>query len=96
MIDKFRKDNIWMGIILGILLPVITFGIFYGILYLVELKTGKIDFISVQKILLLAIIPNILLLRYYLLKLKYDLTGRGIVTATFLYAILFALLEFAV
>ena len=91
MIEKLRRDNIWMGILLGILLPLLLFGILYGIL----LRTGNIkENITMQKILLLSILPNLFLLRYYLLKLKYDLTGRGILLATFLYGILFVVLEF--
>jgi len=92
--EKLRRDNIWMGILLGILLPLLLFGILYGILYFVELKTGNISAITIQKILLVSILPNVFLLRYYLLKLKYDLTGRGILLVTFLYAILFGILAF--
>ena len=93
--EKLRRDNMWMGILLGIVLPLLLFGILYGILYLVELKTGKIGNITIQKILLLSIFPNLFTLRYYLLKLKYDLTGRGILLATFLYTIVFVVLNFS-
>ena len=93
--EKLRRDNIWMGILLGIVLPLLLFGILYGILYFIELKTGKIENITIQKILLLSIFPNLFTLRYYLLKLKNDLTGRGILLATFLYTVLFVVLEFA-
>ena len=91
--EKLRRDNMGMGILLGIFLPLLLFGILYGMLYLVELKTGNIEAVTIQKILLISIFPNLFLLRYYLLKLKYDLTGRGVLLATFLYALLFAILE---
>jgi len=95
MMEKLRRDNMWMGTALGILVPLLLFGILYGILYFIEMKTGNMEKITSQKILLLSILPNVFLLRYYLLKLKHDLTGRGILLATFLHAILFAVLEFA-
>ena len=94
MIEKLRRDNIGMGILLGVFFPLLLFGILSGLHYFVELKTGNIEAVTVQKILLFSILPNLFLLRYYLLKLKYDLTGRGILLATFLYAILFIVLEF--
>lgn len=92
--ERFRRDSIGMGILLGALLPAALFGILTGIVALVEKFTGNIEIITIQKILLVSIVPNVFLLRYYLLKLKYDLTGRGIVIATFVYAILFIILEF--
>ena len=95
MMGKLRRDNMWMGVLLGIFVPLVLWGILYGILYLIEQKTGKIASVTTQKTLLLSILPNLFILRHYLLKLKYDLTGRGIVLATFLYAILFVVLEFA-
>lgn len=92
--DRLRRDSMWMGLIMGLLLPAAIFGILEGILAIVTHFTGKIDIIDSQKVLLLSIIPNLFLLRYYLLKLKYDLTGRGILGATFVLGIVFAVLEF--
>ena len=81
---------------MGFIVPAVLFGILYGILALIEMYTGPIEKITIQKLLLLSIIPNLFLLRYYLLKLKYDLTGRGIMIVTFVWAILFVVLEFTV
>ena len=93
--EQLRRDNIWMGILLGLIIPAILFSLLTGIVCIVEHYTGEIEVVTSQKILLLSIVPNLFLLRYYLLKLKYDLTGRGILTSTFLVAILFIILEFA-
>lgn len=92
--EKLRRDSTLMGLILGFLAPGILFGLIYGVLFLIGKQINNSEIVSIQKILLLSIIPNLFLLRYYLLKLKYDLTGRGILMATFILAILFAILEF--
>ncbi|MDR2867929.1 MAG: hypothetical protein LBV46_00105 [Bacteroidales bacterium] len=94
--QTLRQDNFWVGTITGILVPSLIFGILTLILALVEHFTGKLDVVSIQKIILLSVVPNLFILRYYLLKLKYDLTGRGILTATFVIGLLFVVLEFTV
>ena len=93
--EQLRRDNIWMGILLGIAIPAVLFGILTGIVCIVEQYTGEMELVTSQKILLLSVVPNLFLLRHYLLKLKYDLTGRGILTSTFVVAILFVVLEFS-
>lgn len=95
-VDKLRRDSMPMGLFIGFICPAVCFGILYGIIVLVQQKTGALQMDRmVQKLILLSVIPNVLLLRYYLVKLKYDLTGRGILLVTFAIAILFAVLEFA-
>ena len=83
-----------MGLLLGLFVPAVLFGILYGIIAIIEYFAGNIAFVLMQKVLLLSIVPNLFLLRYYLLKLKYDLTGRGILLMTFILGILFIILEF--
>lgn len=94
IIEKLRKDSLLMGIILGTVTPVALFALLKLIVFLFEMKTGPIDLVTNQKLLILSIVPNVILLRYYLLKLKYDLTGRGIVAVTFIIAIVFSIIEF--
>lgn len=97
--EKLRRDSWLMGICLGICVPALTFGILYGLVYLILVAFGKpLDILNlelVKKFILLSIVPSVFVIRYYLLKLKYDLTGRGILLVTFLIAIGFAVLEFA-
>ncbi|MCQ2272064.1 MAG: hypothetical protein MJZ72_04660 [Bacteroidales bacterium] len=93
-VEKLRRDSMWMGIVMGIICPAIVFGLLYGIVVIVQHQTGNLNIEKmIQKILLLSAIPNVLLMRHYLVKLKYDLTGRGILLVTFCIAILFAILE---
>ena len=99
LLEKLRRDSWTMGITLGICIPALTFGVLYGLVYLILVAFGKpLDILSldlVKKFILLSIVPSVFVMRYYLLKLKYDLTGRGILLVTFLIAIGFAVLEFA-
>lgn len=94
IIDTLRRDSLWMGILIGILCPALIFGLIELIIFIIEKNFERVAVIEIQKILLLSVIPNLFILRHYLLKLKYDLTGRGILLATFLIAILFTILEF--
>lgn len=95
-VDKLRKDSMPMGLFIGFICPAICFGLLYAIITLVQHQTGALNMDRmIQKLILLSVIPNVLLLRYYLVKLKYDLTGRGILLVTFAIALLFAVLEVA-
>ncbi|MBO6050407.1 MAG: hypothetical protein J6P65_00330 [Bacteroidales bacterium] len=95
-VDKLRKDSMPMGLFIGFICPAICFGLLYAIITLVQHQTGALNMDRmIQKLILLSVIPNVLLLRYYLVKLKYDLTGRGILLITFAIALLFAVLEIA-
>ena len=95
-VDKLRRDSLPMGLIIGFVCPAVLFGILYAIVVIVQQHTGALNIEKmIQKLILLSVIPNVLLLRYYLVKLKYDLTGRGILLVTFAIAMLFAVLEIA-
>ncbi|MBR6064100.1 MAG: hypothetical protein IKP54_08100 [Bacteroidales bacterium] len=94
-VEKLRKDSLPMGLFIGFICPAIFFGILYAVITLVQHQTGALQMDRmVQKLILLSVVPNVLILRYYLVKLKYDLTGRGILLVTFAIAMLFAVLEF--
>ena len=99
LLEKLRRDSWMMGIMLGISVPALTFGVLYGLVYLVLTAFGKpLDILNldlIKKFILLSIVPSVFVIRYYLLKLKFDLTGRGILLVTFLIGIVFAVLEFA-
>lgn len=95
MLDKLRQDSFWMGLLLGLLIPAILFGFFKLIIFFLPAQISENNVFTLQRLILISIIPNVLLLRYYLLKLKYDLTGRGILAMTFLFAIIFVIIEFS-
>lgn len=101
MMEKLRRDSYAVGIILGILIPAVLFGIIYGIYALIVhsnpqmlVRNPGLTKDLIPKFILLALIPNIFTLRYYLLKLKFDKSGRGILGVTFLWAIVFLAAQF--
>jgi len=95
MIDKLRKDSFWMGLALGFLIPMHIFFLLKFIVFFLPHQIQDANVFSLQRLILISIIPNVFLLRYYLLKLKYDLTGRGILAVTFILGIIFIIIEFA-
>ena len=89
--EKLKSDQMWLGVVLGLLLPAVVF----GLLYLVArccAPVGKELLIPMSTVLLVSIFTNLFTMRYYLVKLKYDRTGRGILLVTFLMAIAYFLL----
>ena len=94
MINKLRKDSLWMGLALGFLIPMHIFFLMELIIYFLPQEIKDANVFTLQRLILISIIPNVFLLRYYLLKLKYDLTGRGIVAMTFVIGIIFIIIEF--
>lgn len=101
LLEKLRRDSWGMGLFLGSFVPAITFGVLCGIIALFAVIFGHsakeiLTIELIKKLILLSIVPSVFIMRHYLLKLKFDLTGRGILVITFVIAILFAVLEFAV
>ena len=81
-----NRDSLLLGIIIGIVLPLISVGILYPISTFFA-PAGKDYLIAMSNIILLSVLPNLFVLRYYLLKLKLDKTGRGILLVSFILAI---------
>lgn len=82
--NRLRTDTFVMGLILGVLLPLLSYGIFYLIGISLDGLSGKEGVLKPQTIGLISIFTNLFSLRYFLLKLKFDRTGRGILFVTFL------------
>lgn len=85
----FKKDSYWVGLLSGALAPVI----FYGLLYVVDMLFdnyfGKHIVRENHYLILLSIIPNILLLRYYLGKQKFTKTGSALLLLTIVFVLLY-------
>lgn len=90
MIKKiFKNDSFLLGLILGIAAPWALLGIIFGIDYLLRQLLKMPILISSSTMQLFAIVANVLLIRYYMVNLKYDKTGRGLLILTFIYIIAF-------
>ncbi|MDR1459334.1 MAG: hypothetical protein LBI60_03890 [Bacteroidales bacterium] len=83
-----HKDSILLGIGLAIVLPLVSFGILYVVSTCLS-PEGKDYLIKLSTIALVSVFTNLFTLRYYLLKLKFDRTGRGILLVTFILAIVY-------
>ena len=91
MSNFFKRNSIGFGVILGLLTPVVCFGLFKLIALLTKINLQMIQDSTVQ---LVAIFSNMFALRYYLVKLKADKTGRGILLITFVLAFVFIYINF--
>ncbi len=87
MKEFFRRDNYLLGIGIAIVLPVITWLLIQGLTSLFVEKNGDLFQNSTDQ--LLSVFANLIPLRYYLLKLKADKTGRGILLVTFALAMIY-------
>jgi len=89
MAMDFKKDSHVFGALIGLFLPVITFLVIY---FASKLLVMVIDIdVSVYAfaIKLLSIAMNLIPMRYYFVKLKMELTGRGILLVTFIYILVY-------
>ena len=84
-----NKDNYWAGLILGVAATVIFYGILYGANLLVIEILGRPMVSKLHYLMLLSVIPNLLLLRYYLGRKKFVKTGLSILTLTILFVLLY-------
>jgi len=83
-----KKDSLLLGSIIGIIFPAVLFAMLYFPSHIFA-PAGKDYIVQLSSIALISIFPNLFTLRYYLVKLKFDKTGRGILLVTFIFAILY-------
>jgi hypothetical protein len=92
----FKQDNLLLGIILGAVTP----WILYGIIYYIDMLVRKIFhmylLLSPSTMQLVSIVVNVFVMRYYLVKLKFDKTGKGVLLLTFIYILAYFAHEFLV
>ncbi|MDR1792276.1 MAG: hypothetical protein LBR36_02380 [Bacteroidales bacterium] len=82
----FQKDSMWVGILIGIVPPIVLF----ALLWLISMSfapEGKDYLIKIPTLILLSVFPNLFTFRYFLVKRKLERIGRGILLVTFVIAI---------
>lgn len=88
---KSKIDQMWVGWVIGTLIPLIIFLITYQVKYsdidLVVFVESMWRMRIFLKLLSICVFPN---LGFFLLfyRLKYDLAARGVIMATFMFAFL--------
>ena len=91
----FNQDNFILGIAMGTIIPWVSFGIIYLInLFIRDVILNMPILITTSTLYLIAIVANVFVMRHYLVKLKYDKTGRGLLIMTFIYIIAYFAKEF--
>ncbi len=87
--ESLKKDSWGLGIGVAIGLPLVVFGIL-TLIKVITIKTAGFNpFLKDSTVELISIFINMFTLRYYLVKLTFDKTGRGILLVTFIMAIAF-------
>ncbi len=84
----YKKDFVWLGMIIGIVIPLVVFGIVFLLQKYVEIEE---HFRSLLYILGIGF--NALIMRYAMNK-GFTKIGTGILLVSFIYAILFFIYKF--
>ena len=84
MFKYLKKDSVIIGILIGLVIPAILFSILFFVNNHYFPKR-----IPESSIFIISLCANLLPFRYYMVNLKFDFTGRGILVVTFVYAIVF-------
>ncbi len=92
--DFLKKDNYFLGLVLGLLLPLPVYGLFFGMDILMKSTGIWHGLQQPENIYLLSIVGNFLLLRLTLLKWKNPKTGKGVLLITIALALTFFFLYF--
>jgi hypothetical protein len=79
-----KKDNIAFGMLIGLVLPVIIYGLLWFISLLVKAEGTWARPFQPENMMLLSVILNLIPMRIYLVRYKLDKTGRGLLLITFL------------
>ena len=91
----FKRDNLLFGLLFGAVVPCILFGLLYALnRWVSNLFHHEQTIIQTSTLQLIAIVVNVLMIRQYLSKWKYDKTGKGVLLVTFVYIIAFFAKEY--
>lgn len=81
MKNPFRANKLIYGVLIGALLAVASFGIFF---WLIQAIPAARNWLTNPKIpFLLAFVPNLLVMRIYFINLKIEKAAQGILLITF-------------
>lgn len=98
MIEKLKQDNVKLGLLLGLAGPVVGFFVYYCILFLPHHSFGEYldvfrqNIYLIPKVMSLSLLANGLLFFLYT-QYRKDLTAKGILVVTLVYALLILVLR---
>jgi hypothetical protein len=79
-----KRDNIFLGVVIGLVLPALFYGVLYATSLFVETGSAWTRPFEKDSMMVLSIAINLVPIRLYFVKWKFDKTGRGILFITFL------------
>ncbi len=81
----YKKDSHYFGGLIGLIFPILVYLLLILIAYVLK-SIFDLDLSAYRDGMRLASIAfNLLIMRYYFVKLKFELTGRGLLLVTFIY-----------
>lgn len=89
--DWLKNDKLSLGLILGLIIPVPISLVFAVILRLVQVNFLILGETRLVNMLLLGVAFNIILMRYYILNLKFTNTAKGLIISTLAIVVVFFL-----
>ncbi|MBP6978244.1 MAG: hypothetical protein PHD61_02345 [Bacteroidales bacterium] len=84
-----NRDSFPFGVFLGAVAPAVFMGILFLLNLLIEKWVVYGTFVKFNILILVSITLDLIIMRYYFVKLGYDRTGRGILLITFIYMMSF-------
>ena len=83
----FNRNSLWLGIVIGIAMPLILYGLMYLVLLLYNYYAAVDVMPNKTMLQVIAPVANLFFIRYYFVTKKYEDTGRGVLLVTFVYVI---------
>jgi hypothetical protein len=83
----FNRDSLWLGIVIGIAMPLILYGLLYLGLLIYKYYAETQAIMNETMLQIIAPVANLFFIRYYFITKKYEDTGRGVLLVTFVFVI---------
>lgn len=90
-ISMLKRDNMGFGVLIGLVLPILFYGLLLGVSHFVEYGSIWSRPFEPDKMRMLALAINLIPIRVYFVTYKFDKTGRGVLLVTFLYMVAYFL-----
>jgi hypothetical protein len=88
-----RRNSFWLGLVIGIIIPLVLFGIIYTLNFYTKVFEHPPVHLSTQKLMFVCSSLNILPIRYYLMRGGHEKTGQGVLFIT-VFLVLMVILAF--
>ena len=84
-----KKDELSLGVLIGLVAPLPVAVLFAVILRLIQINIHILGNTRITDMLLLGVGTNLLIMRYYIIKLKFENTAKGLIIVSFIIILLF-------